>query len=246
MKNPLVVHPPHRGHEPHANMTRYIIVILLLFVFTTPVLHAQTTPTTSPVEDTEGTVNEDIKERVRKVRENSDPAVMGVKTVLQTTFGIIGTLQKVVGSTLQVQSYQGKIKVIELDRNAIIVQGNRTVTKEEVELNTPVLVMGDISQDQSLLGKRVIISDATIFPSRRSTTAGTYEQSTTRALTFTPSYPPDSERKNVTLTNKTTFYNKLHQTIRRTDIKRDDQIIVVTSADNESTALRVYDLTLEP
>lgn len=225
-------------------LTTTLLFSFLVITFVSPV-HAQVLPVASPLISPEQDlkVNEEIIEHVKKVKENTDSTVMGVRTIEQNRFGIMGILEKIVGSTLQIKTLKGKIRVVELDPTAVLLNNQKTITKEEIELNSTVLAMGEIGTDQTYLGKRMVITTQNLTPTRRRTIVGNYVKSTAKALTINPLHTPSAE-KSIPLTIKTTFYNQLKQTTRRTDLVAGDLlIIVVNEEDEDNTALRIYSLT---
>ncbi len=212
-----------------------IICGLFLVSYTRGIVRSQ-----SPAPET--SVTQDIKERVQKVLNSDDSKVNGATT--KTTFGIVGTLEKSVGSTLSIRSYNGQTRIVEVFKDAVIISANKQITKEELELNTPIVVMGTLDDNQTYTGKRIIVADDSVFPSTRTSTWGKVVSLTTRSIVLTPQSSTDTTSVTLPISTQTKYYNIADQAIKRTDLKPDDEIVVIAVQSQVATAsaLRVYSL----
>lgn len=226
-----------------------ILTLILLSATITPVFAASPSPTALPVttQDSEATesVKQNIKERVEKIRQTTDAEVKGMMEALKSEkFGIIGTLEKIVGSSLQVRSWRGALRVIELDKSATLLKGKTTVVKDDLELNSPVILMGLRDRDNTLIGKRLLLTDESIFPTKRTTIYGKLSAITTKDLTLTSRKDGSMQPVTVKLATKTVYLNSIDGVMKRTDNKPGDPLIVVLPPEVTATvsAIRVYNL----
>lgn len=188
-----------------------------------------------------------IKEQVEKAikQQANDPEVKGMALALKSQkFGIIGTLEKIIGSMLQVRSPKGSLRLIELDRSAVILNQSRQITKEDLELNAPVIVMGYKQSDDTLLARRVVISDDSIFGNKRQSITGKLSDMNTKQITLSLQNAQGNIYQAVKYSAKTQFLNTLGMTIKRTDMKTNDQIVAIFNgeATASASAVRVYSL----
>jgi hypothetical protein len=199
-------------------------------------------------EATPDSITQTLKDRVQKVMQSDGAQVAGTITEQKTTFGLIGTLEKIVGSTVQIKTYQGVIRIAEVDKTAVIRRLGKVITYEELELNSPVIASGSVDQNGEYHIKSLRIVDDTIFPSRRQTVLGTLVTLTTRTLNFTPSGSQDGTPASAVITAKTSFMDILGQKVNRSLFKPGQQIVTVLPETSTATssALRVYSLSITP
>lgn len=213
----------------------YCCVALSFFLLSYNPLHAQ--------EPSADAVTETLKERVQKVLETQGAAIKGVTTQQRTTFGIIGTLDKVVGSSIQIRTLAGELRIIELDPTTLITRQNRTLTRQDIELNIPVVVTGTINLDRAYTATTLELTDESIIPRDRSTLIGVFGQVTSRSLLFTSLGQNRGTSVQSPLRTSTQFLSALGTPIDRKTLKSGERIVVVTT-DTTATASaqRVYAL----
>ncbi len=215
---------------------------------TTHALAATPKPTATPIPTPQSATDSamiNIKQRVEMVKQTTDPQVKGMMTALkQVKFGIIGTLDKIVGSTLQIQTPRGVVRLAELDRLAIVLKGTKLIAHEDIELNIPVIAMGFVQKDGSLLVRRLILSDDSLFGTKRATVYGKVSTITTKAVDIHSYQNGQPVTLSIKLGTKTSYLNTLGNTIKRTDIKPQDPVIAVFSDEvATASASRVYSLS---
>lgn len=205
-------------------------------------MHAQeeTLPSPDPVTQT-------LKERVQQVLEKQDGSVAGVQTLASNTFGFVGTLDKIVGSTLQITTFAGDSRIAELDKTAVVTRQGKLITHEEIELNSTIIATGVKDTDDSYKIKKMSLVTDTIFPTKRQTILGIYASLTTRSILFTPTGSGDGLTTTTPITTRTSFLDILGNKIDRKLLKAPEQIVVVLPEQTTSTvsAIRVYKLSAE-
>ncbi len=212
----------------------------------TPADSVDTSPSPTPDLTATNSAVQNIKERVEKVKQTTDPTVKGMMTALrQQKFGIVGTIEKIVGSSLQIRTPKGDTRLAELDRDATLLKGQRPITREDMELNTPVIIMGFRQKDETLLIRRLIIADESILGAKRATVYGTVSSVTTKLLTLLSFRDGVQVSVPIHLSAKTVFLNMLNTAIKRTDMKLSDPAISIFSDLDTATASaqRVYSLS---
>jgi hypothetical protein len=228
--------------------------LVLTSMFLPLPLHAATatssskvSTTPSPTPSDEG-VKQDIKDRVEKIKQSTDPEVKGmIDSMKQQKFGLIGTLEKVVGSTLQVRTLKGQTRVVEVDPDATLLKNSKAIPRSDLELNSSVIIMGYINTDQTYIGRRLIITDDQLIAPSRATLLGRFQTSTTKIVTMLTRQNNEFSAKQIQIGTKTSFLNTLKNPIKRTDLLKDDPLVVVF-ADKEATgsATRIYSLSTRP
>ncbi|MBP9699840.1 hypothetical protein KBD71_01000 [Candidatus Woesebacteria bacterium] len=189
-------------------------------------------------------VTNTIKEHVQRVIE-SGSKVAGTSTEVKT-FAIIGTLEKSVGSSLQIKSYAGPMRVVELAKDVIFLKANKPIQKEEVELNSPVMILGTLDESETYIGKRVVVSDESIFPTKRKAIWLSFNSSTTRILKARSLGENGGQNMDVPITSATQYVNILGERINKATIQATDPLIVILPETTGATASarKVYSLKL--
>lgn len=226
-------------------MKKYILILIAITCISS--VHAYGVQAQEP-EATPDSLTQTLKDRVQKVMQSDDPQVAGTITEQKTTFGLIGTLEKIVGSTVQIKTYQGQTRIAEVDRAAVISRLGKVIAYEELELNSSVIASGSLDQNGEYRVKSLRIVEDSVFPTRRLTLLGTLDTITTRALSFTPIVAIEGAPTNVTLSTRTTYMDILGQKVTRSLLKSGQQIVTVLPEGGTATssALRVYSLSLTP
>lgn len=226
--------------------TRSIICSFLLFLGTgsIPVHAATASPSASPQDDVR--VNQNIIDRVKQ---QVDEKVKGTTTNAKTVFGFIGTLEKTVSTSLQVRTYEEKLRVIELDKDATLLKDAKAIPWADVELNSPVLVMGFFDPSSGVYqGRRLIVLGTAVTTPNQTSLAATFSTSTTKALTVNQTTNGQTSETKIPITSKTQYFNRVSAVIKRTELRSGDKLVVIEAenATASSSALRVYSLTTEP
>lgn len=234
---------------------KLIVFALILFAGILLPLHikALSTPPTSDPSSTASIsseqIRQNIKQRLEKIQQGTDPQVEGMMTSLkQHTFGVVGTLEKNVGSTLQIKTYKGDDRVIEMDKDAIMLKNGKEITKSDLELNTPVIVMGYVDSDSTYIGRRLVITDETVFPVPRETIFGKIVSLITRSISLLTHNQGSIDTLNFKLLTKTLYFDSIGQPIKRTDLLINDNVVLVLDTDPtaSTSADRVYSLSAKP
>ncbi len=223
-----------------------LLLTTSLFFSTVPVVYGQEgTVSPFPSPSVDPAVTTTLKERVQRVLE-ANPQIRGSQSSDQSTFGLVGTLEKIVGSTMQIRTYQQKNRVVEVAKEAVFLKSNKPIQKEELELNTPVIVMGTI-EDNTYIGRRFIVTDDTIFPTARQTIWATAISTTTRNITVSLFGASEGSQATFPINTQTSYVNLLGTKIVRGDIKPSTEVILVipgSDATATASARRVYSLTV--
>lgn len=198
-------------------------------------------PSPSPQEES---VQNNIKDRVEKIMKNPT-TVKSADTTGDENFGVVGTLEKMVAQTLQVRTANNGIRIIELDKQAVILRDQKLIDKEELELNSWIIVMGTIDPSKGHVGKRVLVTSSSVTPAKRQTILGVYQSSTSKNLSLIKGVSGFASKETFLYSTKTTFLNILGQTIKRSDIKENDKLLLILPEQQDATppAKRVYNLT---
>lgn len=195
----------------------------------------------SPIDEE---VTNTIKEHVQRVIE-SGSKVAGTSTEVKT-FAIVGTLEKSVGSSLQIKSYAGPMRVVELAKDVVLLKANKPIQKEELELNSPIMVLGTLDESEAYVGKRVVVSDESIFPTKRKAIWLSFNSSTTRLLKARSLGENGGQNIDIPITSGTQYVNILGEKINKATIQSTDPLIVILPETTAATASakKVYSLKL--
>lgn len=190
-------------------------------------------------------VTQTLKDRVQKVLQNEDGKVEGATTTQSTTFGLMGTLQKVVGSTLQIATVTGPVRIAELDKDAVILRQGKVIKNEDVELNSPVLATGVFDSNRTYHVKRLTALTENYQPTKRVTFVGTLQSMTTKAYTIAVTAGVSNAQVVLPFTTKTAYYDLLDTKVEKKYLKASQQILSVVAdpLTATSSALRIYIMT---
>ncbi len=219
-------------------LTTVSFLLSILFIGTSSQAFAQETAATASAE----TVTQTLKDRVQKVLQSDEGKVEGLTSTQRTTFGLVGNLQKVVGSTLQIATVTGPTRIVELDKAAVILRQGKPITNEEVELNSPVLATGVFDQDGTYHVLRLTALSDAYVPTKRVTILGTLQAITTKAMTVSVLAGADDSQLSLPITTRTTYYDLLDTKIDKRFVKVNAQIVAIMPdpLTATSSALRVY------
>lgn len=190
-------------------------------------------------------VTQTLKDRVQKVLQDEGGKVQGASVAQSSSFGLIGTLQKVVGSTLQIVTVTGPTRVVELDKTAVILRQGKQIKTEEIELNSPVIATGVFDQDRTYHVRRLTTLTESYQQSKRVTIYGTLQSLTTKAFTISViAGVPDSQIV-LPYTTKTAYYDLLDTKIEKKYVKAMQNIVAVIPEvlTATSSASRIYVMT---
>lgn len=216
-----------------------ILFLSLSTVIVTPALAQDATPSAQEVTQT-------LKDRVQKVLQNENGTVEGASTNAHTTFGLIGTLQKVVGSTLQIVTIQGTTRIVELDKGATIIRAGKMIKFEDVELNSPVLATGIFDTDGTYHVRRLTTQTELPVPTKRLTILGTMQTLSPSKLALNVTAGMTLPQVVLPYTSKTTFYDLLGSKIDKRYVKAGQQILVVIAGEYSASASATRIYTLSP
>lgn len=190
-------------------------------------------------------VTQTLKDRVQKVLRTEEGKVEGSTTTAKTTFGLVGTLQKVVGSTLQIVTVQGPTRIAELDKGATILRAGKPIQIADVELNSPIVATGVFDQDLTYHVKRMTTQSEILTQSVRTTLYGTLQTVTTKAFTLNVIAGTNTSQWTLPYTSKTTYYDLLDTKIDKKFVKANMQVLAVIPGELTATssAVRIYVMT---
>lgn len=190
-------------------------------------------------------VTQTLKDRVQKVLQSESGKVEGTSTNARTTFGLIGTLQKVVGSTLQIVTVQGTTRIVELDKGATILRAGKVIKFDDVELNSPVLATGMFDSDGTYHVKRLTTLSELPTPTKRVTVLGTLQTLAPSKLALNVTAGMTLPQLSLPYTSKTAFYDLLGTKIDKKNVKVGQQLLTVIAGEYtaSASAARVYVLS---
>lgn len=223
--------------------TRTLITLSILTTicaFSPVVTLAQETNTASPSSEA---VTQTLKDRVQKVLQNGEGKVEGSSTTQKSTFGLVGNLQKVVGSTLQIATIPGPTRIVEIDRGATFLRAGKPIKLEDVELNSPVTATGVFDQDGTYHVRRLTALNDALTQTPRTTIYGTIQAMTSKAFTLSViAGTTNAPQWVLPYTSKTAYYDLLDTKIEKKYIKVNQTVVAVVDGELTATssALRLY------
>jgi hypothetical protein len=228
-------------------MSRKLLICILslsffpLFVGTIHAVDSSSSATpTDPVTET-------LKERVQKVLSAQSSDSEGSLSAIGN-FAFVGTLEKVVGSTVQIMTIANESKVCELDKTTKIYRQNKTIGKEEIELNSPVIIVGNKDSSGVLHVSSLKIVDDSIFPTKRQTIVGTISALSTKSLTLSLLGVNMGANVAYPTSTKTAFLDSLGAKLdKKTFVVGQKVLMVLPQTQTASaSALRIFSLVSNP
>lgn len=200
---------------------------------TQPTPSPSTEPLSSPSAENDAQVRQNIKDRIEKVIEEK---ATGENAALLKKRAVVGQIERVSMESFVVKT-QGKqqqtIKYLP-EKTAVLYLPKLTATPlSEVELNSEVVVMGFVDEDDVLEARRVLVSPEPLFPARKEVLWGTVENTTSAGVDL---LLRDGTARTIPFGKKTRFQTASGEKAVKTDIKVEMTVLVTVLAPTEFDA----------
>lgn len=203
-----------------------LIPLIALTLLVTPVIAASPSPSPS---NTDETITENIKKRLQESLsdEETTPSITSARAY-------IGVVKDVIKDTVIVQDKDGKKDIkLETDTNIIRSPGNAVIKAEDIRLGDYIIAIGYPSGDETLTGRRLIVSIDPIKAPGKTSGLGTISKIGKASITL----KLQDKDQVVDITGKT-IYKSAVGTIELADLSIGDTLIytATTDANDELTA----------
>ena len=217
----------------HASKIKLSLLILGIFV----VFAFFSTPTTA-TEDTEDatlsaqeeTVRENIKNRIEQVIEENGVAEKEIKVKK----AIVGKVERVTSEALTLKTMQG-IQTVKLDaEKSIVLQLPKLeqLTIADIAIDGDVVVMGFLKEDM-LEAKRILVSSSPLLPQEKKVDTGIVRSITATNITYVNR---NNEEVETPLEKATEYKGADGKKIKRTGVKKDDNILIMSLTPEDASA----------
>ncbi len=211
-------------------MKKHLIHFLLLgvaFIIFPNSVSAATPPANAT---DSGVVQENLKERIKRAAEEQRQ-VRGTSTT-GLKRGFIGTITRISEETMTLATTRGTLIVTLGD--VALVQNNRAITTSDLEIDNSVVVLGYQTGDD-FQPRRIIVSEASLRPAPREIHIGTVTKIDRTSITIIPRGSNEEKVFTWMTNNRTKFVNNENETIRQADIQTDQDVILITNPEEESS-----------
>lgn len=181
-------------------------------------------PSSSPVEPSISEVTDNIKKRLQDNLE-SEPA----NTTLPGFVGYVGIVKDVIKDTVVIEDKDGK-KDVKLNTDTTILRspGNTPIKTESIRIDDYIIAIGDRSEEDTIIGRRLILSTTEIKPPLKKSGLGVVTKLTKSMLNL----EVDSKEVILDTTTKTIVKSK-SGSIELADIKVGDTLIYTATIDEK-------------
>jgi len=177
------------------------------------------------------TVQQNIKDRIEKILDDKGSSVLN--SLKRKAY--VGQVVRVTTESLTVNTLHGEVTVkLTPEKTAMFLMPRLTpVQISDVEIDGFVIAMGYVDGDDVLDARRVLVSPAPLFPIKKGVILGTVQSiKPTQLLVRTLA----QEDKTISLSSKTVYQDNTGTAIKRTDVKEDTKILVITPNEDDASA----------
>lgn len=206
----------------HSLLTTILFSSALLLVVSP--ISAQT-----PESSDEATIQQNLKERMKKAAEEQRQQVKGITTGVKK--GFIGTVKRISESSMTLETTRGTL-IVTLE-DVALVKNNAKVETSNVEIENSVVVLG-FQNGEDFQPRRIMVSETPLKPTPKTVVIGNVKKIDRTSITVQPR--GTSEEKIYSfVSNKTKYQDKDGQTIQVSAIQTDQDVLLITQPENATT-----------
>ena len=214
-------------------MKLIILLLTSLFVFSTPVIALDETPSATDSQ----AIKDELKNRIQNtIKENLDSAQASLQEKLTTPqiLGLVGVISKVTAQSITLELPYKKIIQVVINENTAIVKSGNTIKLEAVPVNDKLIAIGTLQNSDILSAIRLVVTPNT--PAKITKNIYLATVSTLSGSSLTLSLTDGS-------TIKTTLSSKITPKPKLAIGDKLITIISTTIADNSHTVLALKQLS---
>ena len=201
-----------------------LFITLSFFIIATTKLNAQspTPDTETETESSDEAVQQNLKDRLKKVIEEKSERIQGIMDGDQNKRGFIGTVQRISEEALTVDTPRGTL-VLTITPELQFWSAGKTITRTDIEIENQVVMIGTQSDDE-FLPERIYVSKTSLQPPTRRIVLGTINEINRTTLAISPR---TGEQQTFSINNQTKYTNKEGEEIEATDLEEDQDVLVI-------------------
>lgn len=208
-------------------------ILSAMFVYSVSTISAaSSTPTPEPTEtesNDDASLQENIKERLKKAAEEQKDQVKGVNSDGDKR-GFVGTVTRVSEETLTVQTRKGT-QIISVEDNLAIIQDGKAFSLANIEIDNQVVVMG-YQDGEDFEARRILVLKKPLQSVKKSIAVGTIKKIDKQSVTITTR---SDEEKSFSLSPKVVVEDNTGEVLKLTDAKAEQSVLLITVPDEESS-----------
>lgn len=211
-----------------------ITFIWVVFFLTHASFSFAQTPAAGNAESTdEAVIQENLKQRLKKVIDEKQDQIRGVVNSIARKRGVIGVVERVSEETLNVKTKKGNL-IISFSPDLKIVQNNRPLNKSDIEIENEVVIVGQ-QQQSDFSPTHLYVSKTTLQPTPRTIVVGNVVAVDRRSITIKPR---TSEERTFSFDTKTTMVDGQNDDLSYSDIETDQDVLLIVSSEQPTPAAR--------
>ncbi|HKY73839.1 MAG TPA: hypothetical protein VJ246_00835 [Patescibacteria group bacterium] len=186
--------------------------------------------TATPSASQDPTVTQNIKDRIEKIL---DEKTESAKEQLRKR-AYVGRVERVNTEFVTIKTLNGEQTIRLLPDMTMILSFPRlqAMQLQEMEIGGFVVVMGYLNQDDVLEARRILVAATPLFPPTKKVIVGTVSEITStkiRVITRT------QQEQLLSLSKKTTYEDLEGEAVKRTDIKVQNNVLIILRNVDESS-----------
>jgi len=182
------------------------------------------------------TVTQNIKERIEKIID--EKSEQSSQTLKKRAF--VGKVTRVTTESLSVETLRGEQTVkVSAKSTVLMFPKMQVVQLSDLEIGGFAIVMGYINGDDVLEARRILVVQTQLFPTKKKVSVGRVIDLSPTTLTLKLR---TSEEEDIPVSKKTLYMDSQGESLKRTEIEDNAEVVVIRKADNASASASVVRL----
>lgn len=171
-------------------------------------------------------------------------AVNRVKEILEETEqtqnqrkrrALVGMVERVTTESLTLQTLKGEqvIKLLPEKTTIFSTPKPQPMQMQDIEIGGYAIVMGYINSDDVVEARRILVSPTMLFPPKKRVVIGTVQNISSSLLSIMTRMQKEEK---ISLSKKTVYEDKQGESLKRTEIQEDDEVLVIFKDANSASA----------
>jgi len=206
-------------------------IYLSLFIYSHSPIYAASnlaTPSASSSASPSAMSDDAITENIKKRLQESLAEESGAIPTLSSARAYIGVIKDVIKDTVIIEDKSGKKDIkLQADTDILRTPGNATIKTDDIRIGDYVIAIGYPDGEETLTGRRLIVSIDPIKPPEKTTGLGKITKINKNSLTLNM-----SDKDQVIYTTIKTIYKSAVGTIELADLAVGDTLIYTATTDD--------------
>lgn len=173
-------------------------------------------------ESSDEAVQQNLKDRLKKVIEEKSDRIRGIMDGDQNRRGFIGVIKRISEEAVTLDTPRGTL-VLTITPELQFWSGGKTIARTDIEIENEVVVIG-IQDNDEFTPQRIYVSKETLRPPTRTIVVGTIESIERNSITVVSR---TGEEKIFSINTQTKYTNPDGEAIKITDFEEEQNILLI-------------------